>query len=131
VNCKKENVVAYNRLAENFDMSASTTMVTPQEIIKMTVERIVRQFDPIRIILFGSHARGEARPDSDVDLLVIMQNVSDKRQTTIEIRRALSGLPISKDIVVATPAEIAERGDVIGSVLRPALREGKIVYERA
>lgn len=110
-------------------MSASTVVVTPQEIIKMTVERIVQQFDPIRIILFGSHARGEARPDSDVDLLVVMQEVADKRQTTIEIRRALSGLPISKDIVVATPAEIAERGDVIGGVLRPALREGKIVYE--
>ncbi len=95
------------------------------------VERIKRQFDPLRIILFGSWARGDARPDSDLDLLVILPEVENKRQAAIEILRALNGLPISKDVVVTTPEEIAARGNVIGLVLRPALREGKVIYERA
>jgi predicted nucleotidyltransferase len=94
------------------------------------IERIVRRFDPLRIILFGSWARGDARPDSDVDLLVVLPQVNDKRWTTVEILRALNGMPVSKDVVVTTPEEIAVRGNVVGLVLHPALREGKVIYER-
>jgi predicted nucleotidyltransferase len=95
------------------------------------VERIVRGFNPLRIILFGSWARGEARADSDLDLLVVLPQVENKRRATVEILRALNGLPLSKDVVVTTPEEIAARGAVIGQVLRPALQEGKVIYERA
>ena len=95
------------------------------------VERITRQFNPLRIILFGSWARGDARPDSDLDLLVVLPQIENKRRATVEILRALNGLPVSKDVVVTTPEEIARRGDVVGHVLRPALREGKVIYERA
>ena len=95
------------------------------------IERIRRQCDPLRIILFGSWARGQARPDSDLDLLVVLPRVEDKRRAAVEIMRALNGLPVSKDVVVTTPEEIAERGNTIGHVLRPALREGKVLYERA
>jgi predicted nucleotidyltransferase len=94
------------------------------------VERIARDFHPLRIILFGSQARGDAGPDSDIDLLVVLPEVADKRQAAISMRRALAGFPVSKDIVVTTPAEIARRGDLVGTVLRPALREGRILYER-
>ena len=97
--------------------------------LREAVERIVHQFKPLRIILFGSWARGQADPDSDLDLLVILPTIEDKRQTAIRIGNALSDLPVSKDIVVTTPEEIAARGDLIGQVLRPALREGKVVYE--
>ena len=95
------------------------------------VERIVQGFHPVRIILFGSRARGEARPTSDVDLLVVLPdaNGGDKRKAAIAIRRVLNGVPVSKDIVVTTPAEIKKRGQVIGLVLRSALREGKVIYE--
>jgi predicted nucleotidyltransferase len=95
------------------------------------IERIRRQFDPVRIILFGSWARGQARPDSDLDLLVVLPHVENKRRAAVEILRALNGLPVSKDVVVTTPEEIAARGNTIGHVLRPALREGKVLYERA
>lgn len=95
------------------------------------VERIARQFNPLRIILFGSWARGDARPDSDLDLLVVLPQVENKRRATVEILRALNGLPVSKDVVVTTPEDIAARGHVIGHVLRPALQEGKVIYERA
>ena len=112
-------------------MTVSASVQESKDVVVMMVERIVRQFDPIRIILFGSRARGESRLDSDVDLLVVLPTVTNKRQIVIAIRRALNGVPASKDIIVTTPLEIAERGNVIGDVLRPALREGKVIYERS
>jgi predicted nucleotidyltransferase len=104
--------------------------MTTHELIADMTDRIARDFHPLRIILFGSHARGDATADSDVDLLVVLAEAPNKRQAAIEIRRALRDLPVSKDIVVTTPDEIARRGDLIGPVLRPALREGKVLYER-
>jgi predicted nucleotidyltransferase len=94
------------------------------------IQRITRQFDPLRIILFGSWAHGDARPDSDLDLLVVLPHVENKRHAAVEILRAVNGLPLSKDVLVTTPEEIAARGNIIGDVLRPALREGKVIYER-
>ncbi|MEE9295109.1 MAG: nucleotidyltransferase domain-containing protein [Phycisphaerae bacterium] len=99
-------------------------------LMSILVKRVVERFDPLRLILFGSHARGTAHPGSDVDLLVVLPHVVDKRRVAIEIRRALSDFPLPKDIIVTTPEEIARRGDSVGSVLRPALREGKVLYER-
>lgn len=104
--------------------------MTRDAVIQTMVERIVQQFQPLRVILFGSHARGSAVAESDVDLLVVLRDVSDKRRITVEIRRALGDLPVSKDILVTTPDEIARRGDLVGSVLRPALHEGKVLYEQ-
>jgi len=105
--------------------------MTPADCIKVMAERIVRDYDPVKIILFGSHARGEAGPESDIDLLVVLPEVANKRQAAVEIRRLLTDLPVPKDIVVTTPEEIARRGDLVGTMLRPALREGKVLYERS
>jgi uncharacterized protein len=107
----------------------TASLVTQPECLPEAVRRIARQFDPLRIILFGSWARGDARPDSDIDLLVVLPHVENKRRVAVEILRALNGLPLSKDVVVTTPEEIAVRGNIIGDVLRPALREGRVVYE--
>ena len=104
--------------------------MTVAEYIPTITERIVRNFQPQKIILFGSQARGDAGPHSDIDLLVVFQQVADERKMAVRIRRALADLPVAKDIVVTTPDEIARRGDLIGTVLRPALREGKTLYER-
>lgn len=101
------------------------------ELIQHMIDRITAAFSPLRIILFGSYARGEADKGSDVDLLVVFAQVSDKHQLAIAIRRVLADIPIAKDIIVTTSEEITRRGDAIGSVLRPALREGKVLYERA
>ena len=102
-----------------------------EDIVQTMVKRIVERFRPLRIVLFGSRARGEAGKWSDVDLLVVLPEVADKRKTTVEILRALGDLPVSKDVIVTTPDEIARRGHIIGGVLRAALKEGKVVYERS
>ena len=101
------------------------------DIISVMVNRIVSKFNPVGILLFGSHARGDARKWSDIDLLVIMNHVSNRRQTAVEIRRLLSDLPVSKDIIVSTPTEINEKRDIVGTLFHAALRDGKMLYEQS
>ena len=105
--------------------------MTNEVIVTTMVDRIVDRFQPARILLFGSRARGTANRWSDVDLLVVMEEVADKRRAAVEMRRALADLLVSKDILVTTPDEIASRGQIIGTVLHAALRDGKVLYERS
>ena len=98
------------------------------EFISIMTERIVRDFDPLQIILFGSQARGDADRQSDIDLLVVFAELADKRKTAVDIRVALADLPVAKDIVVSTPEELERHRTRIGSVLRYAQREGKVLY---
>lgn len=104
---------------------------TVDECIAVMTDIIVQQFHPEQIILFGSQARRNADARSDVDLLVVMPDDVDRRRTAIAMTQAVSDIPVAKDIVVTTPAEIAKRGHVVGSVLRPALREGRTLYSRS
>ncbi|MDO8631666.1 MAG: nucleotidyltransferase domain-containing protein, partial [Phycisphaerales bacterium] len=62
-------------------------------MLKMISDRVIKAFDPLRLILFGSRARGTARADSDIDLLVVMPTVGNKRELAVEIRRVLRDLP--------------------------------------
>lgn len=101
-----------------------------EAIITTMIERIVGKFQPYRVVLFGSCARGNANKWSDVDLLVVLANGTDRRRAAVEIHRTLNDLPVAKDVVVTTPEEIRRRGHIVGSVLSAALREGKSVYER-
>lgn len=105
---------------------------TLEECVPEAVERIVEGFDPLKIILFGSLARGEPNYHSDIDLLVVFPEVKRdvKHDLTVEILRALTDLPAPKDVVVTDLDEIERRGNLVGTVLRPALREGKVLYER-
>lgn len=105
---------------------------TLYEWMPAVVERIVENFDPFRIIVFGSVARGDANYDSDIDLLIVFDEVewAEKRNVTVEIRRTLADFPVPKDIVVTDVNEIRRRGHLVGPILRPALEEGRVVYER-
>jgi predicted nucleotidyltransferase len=105
-------------------------MTAIDRTLAIMTERIVRDFHPERIILFGSYARGDMRAKSDVDLLVVMPDGTDRRQAAIAIHGALSGLGVAKDVVVTTPTEVAQRGNLVGTVLYPALREGRVLYGR-
>jgi predicted nucleotidyltransferase len=94
------------------------------------VDRIVVAFNPVKIILFGSRARGDGRPDSDVDLLIVLDQMTNHHDAAAEVRSVLTDLIIPTDVIVTTPQEIELRGNVIGSVLRPALAEGRVLHER-
>jgi len=100
----------------------------PVATLNAIVERIVEGFHPDRIILFGSRARGTAHPGSDVDLLVVMPFVGSRLRLAVEIRKALRGLGVAKDIVVMTPEEFAARRDVPGTLAYPAAREGQVLH---
>lgn len=101
-----------------------------RQAIDAMVHRIVERFDPDQIILFGSQARGTAGPGSDVDLLVIMPVSGSKRARQLELRMALHDIAVPKDIILATPDEVARRRDIVGTIIRPALRVGKVLYAR-
>lgn len=98
--------------------------------IEEIVKRIVNNFDPQKIILFGSQARGTMNRHSDVDILVVMDDGIDTEETALEIMRAKNGVMVGTDIVVTTPTEIEQRGNVCGFVLYYALKEGVVLYER-
>lgn len=102
-----------------------------QEVaIRAMVGRIVEQFRPEKVILFGSHARGTAGPDSDVDLLVVMPIPGSRRRQATAIDLALADRELSLDLVVITPEELERDRDRIGTVVRPAVREGRMLYDR-
>jgi predicted nucleotidyltransferase len=102
-----------------------------QRKIQEMVHRIVREFHPEQIILFGSYARGDAGPDSDVDLLVVMPVTGSKHRKQVQIRIALHDLRVPKDIVVTTPDEFKWRKAIPGTIEYPAANEGRLLYARS
>jgi len=113
------------------DSRPANNMTSSRKKIEEMVRRIVAGFDPEKIILFGSHARGDAGPDSDADLLVVMNVLGSKREKAMEIDMALFGIGMPKDVIVVTPEEVRKYGDIVGTIIYPALREGEVLYERA
>ena len=101
-----------------------------ERTIAAMVKCIVERFNPDQVILFGTHARGDAGPDSDVDLLIVMAVAGSKRAKQLEIRVALHDFDIPKDVIVTTPEEFAWRKEVAGTIERPAARDGKVLYAR-
>lgn len=112
-------------------MPRITKSTTARADIDRMVKRIVAKFRPQQVILFGSHARGDAGPDSDVDLLVVMDFEGTARDKRLEIRCALHNILVPKDIIVTKPEDFAWRKDVVGTIEWPAAREGKVLYARS
>ncbi len=100
----------------------------PQEAIDEVVRHIVEKFKPQKIILFGSYARGEPRPESDVDLLIVMDTLLRESRQSLEIRRHL-GVMFGLDLVVYTPQHLKDRVEMGDWFLRDILEEGKVLYE--
>ncbi len=98
--------------------------------IREMVRRIVAQFQPERIILFGSCARGEVTAESDVDLLVVLPVAGSTRAKAVGIGVALHGIAVPKDVLVSRPEDFAWRKDVAGTIEFPAHQEGEGLYEQ-
>jgi uncharacterized protein len=96
--------------------------------IKKLCEQIARDFQPDKIILFGSHAHGHAGPDSDVDLLVVMRFKGRPARQAIEILNKLNVLtPI--DLLVRTPEQVRERLALGDQFIREIVERGTVLYE--
>jgi len=101
-----------------------------KELIDAAIRRLVERFNPERIILFGSQARGTADDRSDADFLVITELTAKRRVMMLEMDRALRGLGFARDIVILTPEEYERDREIPGTIARPASKEGKRLYER-
>ena len=96
--------------------------------IEQVVEQIVERFHPDKVILFGSHAYGIPHPESDVDLLVVMETKRTGAQQAVEILRAIN-LNFGLDLVVYSPKRIKQRLDWGDSFLREVVTKGIVLYE--
>jgi predicted nucleotidyltransferase len=102
-----------------------------QELYDEIVRRIVAVADPERVIVFGSRARGDHRPDSDIDILVIKESSEPRWVRARGLYGALASLPIEVDVLVYTPQEVHEWSEVEEAFVTTATREGVVLYERA
>jgi len=103
-------------------------MQPSQEQLDDLIERVIAAVHPLRILLFGSTARGEAGRFSDIDLLIIVPDGSHRRKTAQLVYRHLLGFMIPVDVVVATPADLEKYKNSPGLIYRTALREGRELY---
>lgn len=94
------------------------------------IEKIVGQYNPDKIILFGSYARGDANADSDVDLLVVMPSPGSKRKIQVALRMLLHDIDLSKDLIVTSPEEFEWRKEIPGTIEYPAWHEGTLLYAK-
>lgn len=103
----------------------------PRDLIDYVARTIVERFQPERIILFGSHARGDAGPDSDLDLFVEMESDLRPPERAILIDAAFSHRRWPMDVLVYTPEEVGRLRHVNGALLQTIEKEGKLLYERS
>lgn len=104
------------------------------EMMKEMVQIIVREVNPVRIVLFGSRATNTARPDSDIDLLVIEETpfgpTRSRRAEAVRLWSVLARFRVPKDILVFTKEEVCHLQEVFDHVVYHAMKEGRMLYER-
>lgn len=102
-----------------------------EAVARKMVNRIIEQFHPEKIIVFGSLVRGQVGPDSDLDILVIMRVEGSCRQKANEIDAVLADRTIPMDIIVVTPEQFDRQKTMMAAIASTAALEGKVMYERA
>jgi predicted nucleotidyltransferase len=100
----------------------------PQRAIEAVVSQIAKKFHPEKIIMFGSYARGNPRPESDLDLLIILDEMPNERRKSLEIRHFL-GVGFGLDLVVHSPENLRQRLEWGDSFLQEIVQTGKVMYE--
>jgi predicted nucleotidyltransferase len=100
-----------------------------QERINEIIKEIVKSFKPQKVILFGSYASGTPTEESDRDLLIIKDSDLPTRLQNRKVRKILAGLKVPVDVIVKTADEFETYKDIIGTIVYPANKFGKLVYE--
>ena len=108
-------------------METSARQVNEQHL-QLLIDRIVEAVHPLRIIMFGSAARGEMGPDSDVDLLVVVPDGTHRLRTMQFLHTQFFGIPFAVDILVATPSDLVRHRDNVGLIYHTIVREGREIY---
>jgi predicted nucleotidyltransferase len=105
-----------------------------EEVLQEMVRSIVREVDPEQVFLFGSYARGQAGPDSDVDLLIIEREPFGPQRPRLaemaRLRQALAAFRVPKDILVFTKDEVDYWRDSLNHITSRCRREGRVLYVR-
>lgn len=104
-------------------------LIAPETIEGVT-KAIADHFHPEKIILFGSYASGTPTPDSDLDLLVVMDSDQPRNKRSVPIRLMFSPVPCPMDILVYTPDEIKKWNGVTNHIVTEAYLDGRVVYDR-
>ena len=112
-------------------LATEIAMRIDESLVKEIVERILSAVVPAKIILFGSAAMGEMTSDSDIDLLIVEPNPTDRRKESVKIDATLSGLGYPFDIIVISNEWFEASKNVIGGIAYPANKYGKVIYEAA
>jgi predicted nucleotidyltransferase len=119
-------------------MTNATATVAPtgfqpvtDEILEEVTERIVAALEPEKVILFGSYAHGRPTPDSDVDLLIVMETKERPSQRRRSVSRLFRDRPFPMDIIVRTPAEIRRSVKRVDPFIHEILERGRVLYERS
>ena len=102
-----------------------------QDALDEMTRRIVKRFHPDKIILFGSYVAGTPTADSDLDILIVMPVEGSRRRKANEIDLTLADRVVPMDLIVVTPEQYDRQKDMIGTIVREAVRDGKVIYERA
>jgi predicted nucleotidyltransferase len=101
------------------------------EMIDEATKLLIEAAHPEKTILFGSYAPGDFTRESDLDLLVILPTIHDRREEMVRLRRALKELPMAIDVVVYSEVELERRRNLRGTMLYHALREGIVLHDAA
>ncbi len=101
------------------------------ELLDTIIDRLNTVVSPARVIVFGSVAAGTATQDSDIDLLVLLDDVDDARLESVRLRRALRGVGVPLDVVVMRTDRFEETKHVVGGIAYPANKYGRVIYETA
>jgi predicted nucleotidyltransferase len=111
-------------------MAEKTTQLVGEETIQEIVRRIVEAFAPHKIILFGSYAHGTPTPDSDLDLLVIMESSDSPALRSTKVAKVARPRYVTLSAIVRTPAEIKRRLEMEDFFIREILEKGRLLYAR-